>query len=74
MRMRVLSRLAPALMLATLAAPPAAAEEGAPTGSAAPPERAADAWSAHALTDEEAARQGRAALPFTQEQIETLGR
>ena len=44
---------------------------GAP---AAPLERAADVWSAHALTDEDAARQGRAALPFTQEQIETLGR
>ena len=31
-------------------------------------------WSAHALPDQEAARQGRAALPFTPEQIETLGR
>ena len=41
---------------------------------AAPLERATDAWSAHALSDEDAARQGRAALPFTQEQIETLGR
>ena len=33
-----------------------------------------DAWSGHALSDEEAARQGRAALPFTPEQIEILGR
>ena len=74
MRMRALSCLAPALVLATFAAPPAAAQEKAPAGSAAPLERAADAWSAHALTDDEAARQGRAALPFTQEQIEALGR
>ena len=73
MRMRVLSRLAPALVLA--AAPmtelPAGAQENPSPG---PLERAADAWSAPALSDEEAARQGRAALPFTQEQIETLGR
>ncbi len=74
MRMRVLSRLAPALILATLAAPAATAQEKAPGGPGAPLERPADAWSAHALTDDEAARQGRTALPFTQEQIETLGR
>ena len=74
MRMRVLSRLAPALMLATLAAPAATAQDRAPGGPGAPLERPADAWSAHALTDDEAARQGRTALPFTQEQIETLGR
>ena len=53
------------------AAPGGVTSAGAP---AAPLERAADVWSAHALTDEDAARQGRAALPFTQEQIETLGR
>ena len=33
-----------------------------------------DAWPEHAVTDEDAARQGRAVLPFTQGQIETLGR
>ena len=33
-----------------------------------------DVWPEHALPDADAARQGRAALPFTQEQIETLGR
>ena len=52
------------------------AGDGAPPGDgpAAPLERAVDVWSAHALPDEDAARQGRAALPFTREQIETLGR
>ena len=33
-----------------------------------------DAWPGQAVTDEYAARQGRAVLPFTQDQIETLGR
>ena len=32
-----------------------------------------DAWPGQAVTDEYAARQGRAVLPFTQDQIETLG-
>ena len=40
----------------------------------APIEVEAEAWAGHALSDEDAARQGRAALPFTREQIETLGR
>ena len=39
-----------------------------------PLERRTDSWAGHALSDEAAARQGRAALPFTQDQIETLGR
>ena len=60
-----------AAALALLVPLAAAAQQEAAT---APLERAADAWSAHALPDEEAARQGRAALPFTAEQIETLGR
>ncbi|MDE0051557.1 MAG: hypothetical protein OXO52_17345 [Rhodospirillales bacterium] len=42
--------------------------------TAAPLELEIDVWSAHALADEDAARQGRAALPFTPEQIEALGR
>ena len=61
------------LAAAALAAAPFAAAAGdgpLPT----PLERTADAWSGHALADEEAARRGREALPFTQEQIETLGR
>ena len=65
-----------AAVLAGVAWLPAAAQNGPPAGSgpAAPLERAVDVWSAHALPDEEAARQGRAALPFTPEQIEILGR
>ena len=65
-----------ATVLAGVAWLPAAAQNGPPAGSgpAAPLERAVDVWSAHALPDEEAARQGRAALPFTQDQIEILGR
>ena len=48
---------------------------GVPAGfheSARPAET--DVWPEHALPDADAARQGRSALPFTQEQIETLGR
>ena len=45
----------------------AAAEPANPTA-----ER--DVWPDHAVPDGDAARQGRSALPFTQEQIETLGR
>ena len=65
-----------AFLLVSLAAPTVATvpvtaqEEGPPP----PLDRTTDAWSAHALSDEDAARQGRAALPFTPEQIETLGR
>ena len=58
-----------------LAATPAAAQQNdSRAGPEAPLARATDVWSEHALPDEEAARQGRAALPFTAEQIETLGR
>ncbi len=74
MRMQTLSSLPLAALLATLAASPAAAQDKAPGGPGVPLERTVDAWSAHALTDDDAARQGRAALPFTQEQIEILGR
>ena len=65
-----------AAALALLVPLSVAAQQEAPSGgaAAAPLERATDAWSGHALSDEDAARQGRAALPFTQEQIETLGR
>ena len=48
---------------------------GVPAGfpeSAEPAET--DVWPEHALPDADAARQGRSALPFTQEQIESLGR
>ncbi len=68
--------LLPLLLTALLASLPTSAQDGAQTGGApaAPPERATEVWSAHALTDDEAARQGRAALPFTRDQIEALGR
>ena len=46
---------------------------GAPLGST-DRRASSDAWPDHALPDEDAARRGRAALPFTQDQIETLGR
>ena len=52
----------------------AAQQDAPPGGPPAPLAPATDAWPGHALLDDEAARRGRAALPFTQEQIETLGR
>ena len=65
-----------AILALTLPAAPAMAQEGARSGghTAAPIEVEAEAWAGRALSDAEAARQGRAALPFTQDQIETLGR
>ena len=59
------------LLLVSLLPVAAVAQDGEPP---APLERAVDVWPTHALSDEEAARQGRAALPFTQDQIEILGR
>lgn len=58
--------LALAALLALSAAPAMAhdPEAGAAEG----------VWVEHAATDEEAAREGRAAMPFTTEQIEALGR
>lgn len=52
------------------------AQERAPATiqTEAPLQRQIDVWAGHALSDEDAARQGRAALPFTQDQIETLGK
>ena len=61
-----------AILLLTLLPLPAAAQEGAELPP--PIQVATDAWAGHALSDDEAARQGRAALPFTQDQIEILGR
>ena len=76
MRVWTHSFLPVAAVLAGVAWLPASAQES-PRGGGAPAarlERAVDVWSAHALTEEEAARQGRAALPFTPGQIEALGR
>ena len=71
--MRTPALLRRILAAAALAAAPLAAAAG-DGPLPAPLERAADTWSGHALADEEAARRGREALPFTQDQIETLGR
>ena len=57
--------------------PAGAAAVGTPTGAplgSTDRRASSDAWPDHALPDEDAARRGRAALPFTQDQIETLGR
>ena len=76
MTVRMHSLLPVAAVLAGVALVPASAQESPRVGGApaAPLERTVDVWSAHALTEDEAARQGRAALPFTPEQIEALGR
>ena len=66
---RIVATWPAALLLACLMPIAAAAQE-----AVAPLELEIDVWSAHALADEDAARQGRAALPFTPEQIEALGR
>ena len=50
------------LVAPTVATVPVTAQEEGPPP---PLDRTTDAWSAHALSDEDAARQGRAALPFT---------
>ena len=68
-----------ALLLLILAPPPSLAAAAEPANPTAEPARHAgsaerDVWPDHAVPDADAARQGRSALPFTQEQIETLGR
>ena len=67
--------LAAILVLALLPLPTAAQESVAADGQReAPLAVQTDTWAGHALSDAEAARQGRAALPFTRAQIEALGR
>ena len=68
-----------ALLSLILALPPSLAAAAEPVNPTAEPARHAgsaerDVWPDHAVPDADAARQGRSALPFTQEQIETLGR
>ena len=73
----IVAALVLTLAFTALALSPAGAQDNAapsrardvPPGGSEP-----DAWPGYAVTDEDAARQGRAALPFTQDQIETLGR
>ncbi len=76
MRMTGVLSVALAVVASSAAGLSVAAQDGPKAGGApaAPLERATDVWSAYALTEDEAARQGRAALPFTPEQIEALGR
>ena len=65
-----------ALLLLILALPPSLAAAAEPANPNASPGGLAetDVWPEHALPDADAARQGRSVLPFTQGQIETLGR
>ena len=65
-----------AILLLLLLPLPAAAQESVPASrqTEAPLALQTDTWAGHALSDEEAASQGRAALPFTRDQIEALGR
>ena len=65
-----------ALLLLILALPTSLAAAAEPANPNASPGVLAetDVWPEHALPDADAARQGRSALPFTQGQIETLGR
>ena len=65
--------LAFAAALATVTSPTAAtADEGPPPTAERP--AGTDVWPEHAATDADVAREGRAALPFTEAQIEALGR
>ena len=59
-----------ALLSLILVLPPSLAAAAEPANQTAEP----DVWPDHAVPDGDAARQGRSALPFTQGQIETLGR
>ena len=61
-----------AILLSAAAQAPVAADEGPPPAA----ERSAgpEAWPEHAASDADVAREGRAALPFTEAQIEALGR
>ena len=59
-----------ALLSLILVLPPSLAAAAEPANQTAEP----DVWPDHAVPDADAARQGRSALPFTQGQIETLGR
>ena len=62
----VLFLLAAAAVMAAVTGP-VAAGDGAPGGGA-------DTWPGHAVSDDDVAQAGRAAMPFTAEQIEALGR
>ena len=59
-----------ALLSLILVLPPSLAAAAEPANPTAEP----DVWPDHSVPDGDAARQGRSALPFTQGQIEILGR
>ena len=65
-----------ALLLLIIALPPSLAAAAEPANPNSSPGVLAetDVWPEYAVPDTDAARQGRSALPFTHEQIETLGR
>ena len=65
--------LCAAPVLAQEGADPPPREEALPPGDAGSGSLGPDVWADRALEDEAAAAEGRAALPFTQEQIEALG-
>ncbi|MCY4502943.1 MAG: hypothetical protein OXE57_15440 [Alphaproteobacteria bacterium] len=48
--------------------------QGDPLYRGDPPDQGVPLWMEHAATDDEVAREGRAAMPFTADQIEALGR
>ena len=67
MRMRPALALFPAALLAVCTTASGTADDGAATSGA-------EIWADHAAPDGAVAREGRAAMPFTTDQIEVLGR
>ena len=67
MRARRMLYLLPALLM-PIGLPALAEGQNTPSGAAG------EVWPEHAAPDEAVAREGRAAMPFTTEQIEALGR
>ena len=67
MKMRPATRLLPALLMLAWTPATVAADEGAPHAGG-------ELWGEQAAPDEAVAREGRAAMPFTVQQIEDLGR
>ena len=67
MKMRPATRLLPALLMVAWTPATVAADEGAPGAGV-------ELWPEQAAPDEAVAREGRAAMPFTVQQIEDLGR
>ena len=67
MRMRTALALLPAALLAVYTTATGTADDGASTSGA-------EIWADHAAPDGAVAREGRAAMPFTTDQIEALGR